>query len=373
MAPQAPPATAATIPAWRWEDGRLHVETDDYRLVLDPAAGGTLTSCVVAGEECLAGPANDLVAYRDSGGLWRLGHEYRGGKFRELARASDRPAEVRAVERDGLLEIRVDSAFGGRPFTRWLWLRADSPILRLRIEGAAARRLTVTCRFPLTLGADSLTMDVPGGLLRRAAHKLYDPTFWPARSFAHVQDPETERGAAVFLGGPAAIALRTQGLEWIAARNAPKERAFGFLPILCHPIGGCCHERQVLDYGVWLTPAGGVLENRLPRVAREVLRDAWIAPGAPDLEALADTLVTSDRPDVLVGAVKPASRGAGVVVRLERFARHAAHAALHAARPIRAAWLCDARERDLGPLPVKDGRVTVPLALALTSVRLLLG
>jgi hypothetical protein len=75
---------------------------------------------------------------------------------------------------------------------------------------------------------------------------------------------------------------------------------------------------------------------------------------------------------VLVGAVKPASRGPGVVVRLEKFARHASQVGLHAARPITAAWLCDARERDLRPLPVVAGCVEVPLALALTSVRLVL-
>jgi len=187
-----------------------------------------------------------------------------------------------------------------------------------------------------------------------------------------VQDPTTGRGVAAFLGGPAAIALSDGGLEWIAARNATKEQAFGFLPILCHPIGGTCHDRQTLDYGVWFTRAGGLLENRLPLVARQVLRDSFIAPGVADLEALADTLVRSDRPDVLVGAVKPASRGPGVVVRLEKFSRHAARAGLRAARPILAAWLCDARERDLQPLPVVEGRVEVPLTHALTSVRLVL-
>ncbi|MBI5480093.1 MAG: hypothetical protein HY906_14600 [Deltaproteobacteria bacterium] len=372
-APPAPPAAAATPPQWSLAGRRLEVATPHYRLRLDEGAGGCVTSFVVDGEEYLAGPANDLVAYRDTGGLWRLGHEYRGGKFRAVDQASHHRARIRAGERDGLLEVRVDSALGGRPFTRWLWLRADSPAVRMRIEGAAAPRLTVTCRFPLATTADSLTMDVPGGVLRRAAYKLYAPTFWPARSFAHVQDPKTRRGVAAFLGGPAAVALTDGGLEWIAARNATKEQAFGFLPILCHPIGGTCHGRQVLDYAVWCTPAGGHLENRLPRLARQVLRDSWLTPGVPDPEALADTVVRSDRADVLVGAVKPASRGTGVVARLERFSRHATHVRLRAARPILAAWLCDARERDLRGLQVADGRVEVPLALGLTSVRLLLG
>jgi len=371
----APPSSRpAVAPEWHLSDGVLKVCSEHYRLVLSEAAGGCLTSLIVDGEEQLAGPANDLVAYHDSGGLWRLGHEFRGGHFRPVAWASRAPARIRAWQRDGLLQVRVDSLIGDRRFARSLWLRADEPVLRMRLQGSAARRLTVTCRFPTRVRAHSLTMDVPGGMLDRPARKLYDPTFWPARTFAHVRDGEREHGLAAFLGGPAAIAFdeKHATLEMMVLRNAPRERAFGFLPILCHPIGGSSPGVQIFDYGVWFTRAGGVLENRLPLLARRVLDPAWLAPGRPDATALAGQAVTVDRPDVLVTAVKPASRGEGVIVRLECFARRACEVHVRAARPITAARLCDARERDQASLVVSAEGVKVPLLGSITSVRLVL-
>ena len=158
----------------------------------------------------------------------------------------------------------------------------------------------------------------------------------------------------------------------MALRNVPRERAFGLLPLLCHPVGGSSPERQIFDYGVWFTRAGGALENRLPGLARRVIGPSWLQPGRPDAAALADQVVTVDRPDVLVTAVKPASRGEGVIVRLECFAHHGCEVHLRSARPFIAARLCDARERDQTSLTVKDGSVLVPLTGSITSVRLLL-
>jgi hypothetical protein len=379
---QRPPRSArARSPGWELRHGCLRVETNDYRLTLSEAAGGCLTSLEFGNGEQLVGPANDLCAYSDSGGLWRLGHEFRGGRFRLVEQSSAGPAHVDACERDGLLEVRITSLLRGRPFVRWLWLRAHDPVIRLRVQGAVAAGHSLTCRFPLRLRANRLRMDVPGGLVERPAHKLHAPTFWPARSFAHVSvddraagSDDPQAGMAVFLGGPAAISLQPPGtLEWLAARNARKERAFGFIPILCHPIGGSTPEEQALDYAVCFTSSGGVIENRLPALARRVLSDEYLSPGGSDAEALAAQAVTCDRADVLVGAVKPAGSGQGVIARLECFVQKfplTVH--LRAARAIQSARLCTARERDLRSLPIVDGAVVVPIDGSITSVRLVL-
>ncbi len=369
----APARPDPAPPGWVLRGGRLEVESDFYRLAISESDGGCIVSFREAdGPERLAGPANDLVVYRDTGGLWRMGHEYLGGRFHELCRTSHCPARVEAREVGGVLEVTVEAELCGRRVVRRLWLRADSPTIRLQAEGSTDTRTTLACRFPTTSGAETLTMNVPGGVVERPAKKLYDPTYWPARSFAHLRDPGGW-GLAAFLGGPASVALRDRGVvEWLVFRNAPMERAFGLLPLPAHPASGTETAETRFDYAVRLT--GEVRPIDLSRQVRQALRAALFAPGEPDLDAVASAAVVSDHEDVLVSALKPASRGPGFVARLRSSAPPGERVVVPlrcSVRPVRAAWLCDGRERDLEPLPVDgSGVVRVPVAASIASVRL---
>ncbi len=364
--PPSPP------PRYSLDSGKLVVETDAYRVELSEHQGGAITSFRLngSGEELLAGPANDLVSYRDSGGLWRLGHEFRGGFFVEQARASQQPARIKAQVRHDVLEVRIDSEFDERHFVRRLWMRNNTPVLRMRLEGSARRGRTITCHFSTRLISQALTMDAPGGIVERPAHKLYHPTFWPARSFAHLRDRQSDIGLAAFLGGPAAIASDAAGgLEWIALRHAPRETAFHLLPILAHPASGTDPHEGQLDYAVWFTAGGDARSNRLPHHVRRALRAALFGPNDPDLDDLANSVMLVDRDDVQVTALKPAFRGDAVVVRLASFAPGAVQVRLSCpCRPIRRAKLCDARERELGDLEVRSDGVMVLMPYALASV-----
>jgi alpha-mannosidase len=92
-------------------------------------------------------------------------------------------------------------------------------------------------------------------------------------------------------------------------------------------------------------------------------------PNDPDLDDLANSVMLVDRDDVQVTALKPAFRGDAVVVRLASFAPAAVEVRLSCpSRPIRQAKLCDARERELGDLEVRNDGVMVPMPYALASV-----
>jgi hypothetical protein len=370
--PAASDFPPSPLPHFSLDGGTLVVETDSYRVVLSEQQGGAITSVRLnrAGKELLSGPANDLVSYRDSGGLWRLGHEFRGGVFAERGRSSQLPARIRVKACDGALEVRVDSEFDERRFVRWLWLRKNSPILRMRLAGSAQRGRTITCRFPTHLLGQELTMDVPGGIVVRPAHKLFCPTFWPARSFVHLRDERSQVGLAAFLGGPAAISSDGAGtLEWIALRYAPRETAFGLLPILAHPASGSDPLEGQLDYAVWFTPEGDARSNRLPHHVRRALRAAMFGSNEPDLDDLANSVMVVDHADAQVAAVKPAFEGDAVVVRLASFAQTAIEVRLSCpSRPIKRATLCDARERQICGLEADRGEVVVPMPHALASV-----
>ena len=83
----------------------------------------------------LSGFGNDIVNYKDTGGLWRMGHEYWGGAFKRLEKSSWLPADIRAVEKNGFLEAVVESELSGMRLVRHLWFRDDSPVVRMRLSG----------------------------------------------------------------------------------------------------------------------------------------------------------------------------------------------------------------------------------------------
>jgi len=371
----APPKARAALPVeWRLGNGRLTVESTFYEIELDERLGGCVTrwNDFVSGTNVLTGLGADLVCHRDSGGLWRMGHEYAGGVYYEIERASDGPAVIRAHEHNGLLEVEVSSMLDGRKVTRRFWFRSDSPAVRMRVEGRVKDWRTVTARMNTVLNPLSLTMDSPGGVTSRPLAKIYEPTYWPAKSFAHVRDRKSGLGLALYCSNPAAVHADSNGVvEWVALRNAPIERAFRILPVLSHPARGPVRGEQGQDFAIRFTPEGDWRGNQLYLGADKFLGKAWIDPGGPDLGALAGSMLITDNEEVLVKAVKKADRGEGYIVRI---ANH--HAIGHVAglkfrhRRIERAFLCDGRERDLREIEVdEEGTALVPLESNIISVR----
>jgi alpha-mannosidase len=250
---------------------------------------------------------------------------------------------------------------------------SDSPAVRFRVEGQAAERRTVTVRFGTGLAPSQMAMDAPGGIALRPLQKICAPTFWPAQSFVHLQDSASGRGVALCLAMPGAVACQPDGtLELVALRNATGERAFGFLPLLGMTVSGHEQSRHVCEYALLFTEAGDWRENSVPLMARKLLASPWDSSAHAELRELAASLVTTNRPEVMVTAVKPASRGNGIIVRLYTYAPVGLPVDVNVrGRPLKAAFLCDARERNLEPLQITGQSVRLTMPGAIASVRLL--
>jgi len=380
---QHPAADREQLPAWHIQNGRLHVQTEHYAVEIAEAAAGIVRAWdPVTHRPLLTAVSNDLVCYTDSGGLWRMGHEFLGGVFKEIARASERPARIEVHEHNSGLEVICETDFAGLSVRRLLWFASDSPLIRLRVEGRAAERCTVTVQFNTGVRASQLVMDQPGGVVVRPFQKIYHPTFWPLQRFVHIQDAADSRadaqadgwGVALCLGRPGAVSCRPDGrLEVIALRNATRERAFGFLPLLATPASG--HERSIhaFDYAILFTPAGDWRDNGIELVARSMADTPWDMTGRPELRQLVASLVTTDRPDVVVTTVKPASRGDGLVARLLTLTTPGPSTAVMLRDHIvKRAYLCDARERDLERLDVRAGVVHLIMPGTIATIRLLI-
>ncbi len=353
-----------------WREGPLfHVHTSHHRLTFSDEHGGCLISLIVSGKEQLKGLGFDLMAFADEGGLWRLGHEYHGGGFALIDRASRRPAKVSVTQSADQIRVVVASELQHLPFTRTLTCSTHDRFLRLAVSGAAARRLSVTCRWEVADDPVSLEMDTIGGTIERPKERLHQPTFWPVPSMISLVGP----GQALHVNfeAPTAVSLSPDhALEWIVARNATKERAFWLLPVLAHPIGGTGDERQTHHAALFVTH-----ESTVSTPMRRELEVAWFPEDQRHLKHLARRLVHCDDPSVWFPAVKRADVGSGIIVRLS-----CVRQGCPASRPvrlsvpnrsIRAAFRCDAREADIEGLELDSGNAVVPLHSRLTTVRLL--
>jgi hypothetical protein len=349
----------------RWRGRELQIQTIHHRLTFSKERGGCLTSLVFDGDEQLRGLGLDLVAHADDGGLWRLGHEYRGGAFQEVDRASRRPARMAIVETEDAVRVVIESDLRGKRFTRTITCGRTDPFIGICIEGFAARRVSVTCRFEMVDNEVALEMDTVGGSIERPRERVHQPTFWPVPSLLTLQG--TSGGVHVGFETPTAVSFSPDhALEWIVARNPMKERAFGLLPVLAHPIGGTVDELQTHRAAMFVTRGRGVCNE-----VRRCLENGWLSPAHRELKEQALSLVRCDDPAVSFAALKRADAGGGVILRLACDLRAARTVRVWIPlQPIAGAFLCNAREETLGPLAIEAGQVLVPLEARLTTIRL---
>lgn len=375
----APPApnvtrTGAKSLTWSHKDGRIQIDTAHYHMELAEDAGGAIVSLHTPDTPTplLTGVSNELVSYRDSGGLWRMGMEFAGGIWKESMRASDHPNQVQVHEKDNGLEIISSVELDGEVLHRRISIINDSPVIRCRVEGKAAEGHSVIVRFVTGISSKKLAMDTPGGVILRPSERIYDPTFWSLHRFAHLQEDDNGRGLAILQPLPGAVSFRPDGkVELVAMRNATREKAFGLIKLPATPVNGHEHESYAFEYAFLFTKKGSWQDNNLPRLARDISNTSWSSPQDAALHDLADNIVTTDSPDVWVTAIKPASSGEGVIVRLNALAvpESTVLVSAHHFRVTRA-FLCDARERDLSPLEVQDGKVPVKMPGTVATIRL---
>jgi alpha-mannosidase len=306
-----------------------------------------------------------------------MGHEYSGGFLRRETAASDRPVRLQIREEGDSLEVVSEVDLAGQRIRRQLWFGSDSPLILGRVEGRAAARRTVALSFETGLAASGLAMAQPGGVVERPLRRWYEPTFWPLQHFVHVQEPDDGRGLAAFVRFPAAVSCSEGGrLELVALRNATRERAYGVLPLPATPAKGYEREEYAFEYALLFTHTGDWRVNDLPALARALYQGPWRDRATRELWDWADAAVRVTGPegvpaDVTVSALKPASRGEGLILRLVALAAPEDPVTIELrGQSIRVATLCDARERDLEELPLQSGRLRLRMPGPIVTLRI---
>jgi hypothetical protein len=371
------------------------------RVVFDEELGGCVSAVVDREERSLLGPgpAFDCISYLDWGGLWRMGYELALCRFEARQRTSAVPARL-DVENYGSVSLISRGIVEGFTMERTVTVHPH-PVagahISIRLTYTVPDDRTVTVSVPVASTDGRLVTEMPGGVVSRSWRNYHDPTFWPVQGFAHfpsgrsTAEPEgegdgaaggdfREGGVAVVLAMPGAVALHGPGsrganaagspfVEVVAMRNAVRERSLGVIPMLGFPARGHDPGPHVFEMGLRFTEKDW-REEGLVWHARDFQRMVRPRPLWPD------EVVTVDAPEVAVLATKPAERGDGVIVRLWSWAERPCPVLVTwPGASISSASLCDARERDLAPIPLGgsgQNSVSLEVSPGISSLRLVL-
>ncbi|NOR90316.1 MAG: hypothetical protein GQ524_08665, partial [Anaerolineales bacterium] len=239
----------------------------------------------------------------------------------------------------------------------------------------APAKCTLTIRFHPATPHQVLAMAQPGGVVKRPLEKNYNPTYWSMQSFAHAYSDPDQPGFAFFATQPTAVAsLQDEAIEFVALRNALHETAFGVMGIPANPATGFEKQTCAFEYAFGFTEDGGWHDNRLEAIADQV-KDRYL--GKKDAYLYQEHVqgqVEIDAPKpVRIIALKSAHRGEGIILRLRAYQIPQSPVTIHLPQhSIKAASLCDAREREIKPLEVTKGKITLSLTDTLTTLRLIL-
>lgn len=336
----------------------------DARVTRD-ARGWSLTSLSTAGQELLAADSLEWVVYSDTGGLYRIGSERpdcKGAEFTEISTA--RLSTLELIEAGpARVTLRGTTTVDSKAVVVELSAAAGAERLSVRVTGAAGRDRTITLRLRPTGAKAELAMGVAGGVAVRPLTHRYAPSLWPAVTWVSRGD------LAVHLAQSTGVFGSSNGtLECVVFRNATTE-------VPCDNVGpDGTEDGEVtveLSLGRRDTAAGGATELAasiaLSRRLRVVAAERHSGELAPE-----DRLLQVEGLGVVATAIKPASRGAGLVLHVERFGTAASVVNLsRGVLPWDTVSRPDLLERDDVPVgAAAAGGVSVTLDAALTALRL---
>jgi hypothetical protein len=251
-------------------------------------------------------------------------------------------------------------------------MRENDPLIYFEVKGLAPQKTTLTLQYLLPYSPLELRMEAPGGNITRPLAKVYTRPFWPVQQYIYIPNPSGERGFALLLRDPGAVAVDEDGqVEIITQRNAIHEKAyFDLVSLPGMPATGIEHERTAFR-GALAFPLPK--ETYLAPLSRELLDGPWASEEEHLASWVRHELVQIDSEQVFITALKPAWRGNGIILRLSAPGAPLSSPVRIRLKAINAqfAMMCDARERDLQPLVMDGSDLIVPIERSIITIRLL--
>lgn len=371
--PSVDPATtpsASSGPDVRRDGRRVTVTTPHFVATFDAARGGTLVSLTDRqGTELVNRGTLSCVAIAERGGLWRMGHEFPGGRWRPVDATVDHPATVEVSTTPEGTVVAITATLESRDIHLTVTFDDAEPFIGVETLSTPRVRRTILLQWRAATRIDGLVMHQPGAVVTRPLHKRFEPTFWPLHSWAVTMPSGRDaEPVAIATGVPTALhALATGTVETVVARTAPRELAWGVVPLLGPAMG-------------WERGAQSAhLAFASHRIGTPPHRTGRMLQGHVDRRASRtppDWPFALDDPDVEIVTVKPADRGEGIIVRLRNWDVDEPSRTVRlsmgpdARGTIIGARRCDSNERDGADLTVTGRTVELAIDAHLMSVRL---
>jgi len=326
-------------------------ENKFYRVQIDTA--GRITSLydkramrevVLVGERM-----NEFRAYEDHPHIydaWEL-EPYATEKPYVLSDA----AVIRAVYDGTRAGFEILHTYGKSTVKQMLWLYSDSPRIDFEHEiDWHEKHQILKLSFPCNLQAKEATYEIQFGHLTRPTHKN---TSWDAAKFevcGHKWADISEYGYGVSLLNDCKYGYSAEGstlaLTVLKCPSEPDPTADEGIHVFT-----CSLLPHVGDFR-----AAGVIHEAYH--LNQPLLSCPIERGEGDL-AERFSMIECDDPAVIIDGIKRAEKSDGLIVRLfEAFGGHA-RVRLRVAEDFRKATLVDLMEREIAPLSIEDGRITL--------------
>jgi len=340
-------------PQWKREGDKIIVSYGRTTYEMDKAIPGSIFR--ITGKQNGKSKREllvELVDDHEGGGLWRMGNEFPGLGLRVTPLKNESMQDWSVLDTQAHLKIQIPYVHGRTSVRLTFLFGNDSSDLQIGVEGKAAPGHTLCFGIHMGILSKTILMDEPGGSIERPWHKIYTPTFWPFQSFAYIKEKGKKSGFKLSADMPGAVSWDGKGyLQVIAIRNATHEKGYGFIVLPGLPIGGHEFSTHQVTFHLKL----------------ETFEKQW--QEMPEGQLFP---VRCDNPRVRITAVKPAWRGKGRIVRLEAFQspNKSIQISLKQGK-IKKALLCDARERDIHELMVKNGKVILKMPGTIATVRFL--
>ncbi len=366
--------TDATVPPFGWTVVKdetpqntvmvrgLHAANPFYELDLNANGEIVFLFDVEAGREVFKGNANVLMAYEDyptKYDAWELEDYY---KLKGYKLEGD--VKITAVKDGTRAGFVIEREYMHSTVKQTVWLYSKSRRIDFEtdIEWHEHHQV-LKAVFPFDLHATSATYDIQFGHVSRPTHQN---TSWDKAKFetyAHKWVDMSENGYGVALLNDGKYGHGTEGstltLTLLKSATDPNPEA---------DQGAHHFTYSLLPHTGDFREAGVIAESyalNQPLYEKEIGKQSGEMPATY-------SLVSVDKPNAVITAVKKAENDNGMIVRMYDSFDCRSTVTLSVPKNVKKAFLCDLMENELGELTVKNGKVRVPMSnFEIVTVKLL--